>query len=326
MRTCFKHFVLISCLTADGQGKAQNLVPNWSFEQISLCPHDEDQLEYAYGWGDYFVTPDLYNSCDGADTAGVPANWAGYQVPGNGVGYAGLIAYGAGGNGHEVIGAQFTSPLQVGVAYELSVRFSWTTGAVGTLTSIKYSSNNLGLMLRTQPLMDLEWLPWPNYAHVSSPDVISDSVEWTTVQGVIVADSAYQFVLVGNFFDDASTTVELTNPGGQFGFSYYYVDDVCVVPLGGECGLAANVHTTASSSSFVVHPVPFDEEIVIDGPLQGDISIQVLGALGAEVYRSEITGHQGPGVLHLPELASGPYILRVTDPQRELLRQLIVRR
>lgn len=301
---------------------AQNCVPNWSFEVITSCPHDEDQLEHATGWSDHLGTPDLYNVCDGTDTAGVPANWAGFQVPANGSGYAGIIAYGSGGNYHEIAGAQLTSSLEIGAAYYMSVRFSWTPVA-GTF---KYANNNLGLMLRTQPLMDLEWLPWPNNAHVYSTDVISDSVGWTTVQGVVVADSGYQYVFVGNFFDDALTTAELVNPGAQYGMSYYYVDEVCVVPLGGDCGVPSTIGSLAHQRSFTVRPVPFEEEIVIDGSFQGDVGVEILSALGTPVHRTEISARTGSIVLGLPGLASGPYVLRVVNQERELHRQLIVRR
>ena len=49
---------------------AQNLVPNWSFEEISSCPQDLGEIEKAIAWrtfrGDYSC--DLYHVCGHADS------------------------------------------------------------------------------------------------------------------------------------------------------------------------------------------------------------------------------------------------------------------
>lgn len=42
--------------------KAQNLVPNPSFEQISTCPSSLAQLQLATGWIS-IESPDLFSTC-----------------------------------------------------------------------------------------------------------------------------------------------------------------------------------------------------------------------------------------------------------------------
>src|SRR6202008_3535364 len=52
---------------------AQNLVPNFSFEQHDSCPNMQDQIHYALGWkkcSDSLSTPDYYNAC--SSTYGIP--------------------------------------------------------------------------------------------------------------------------------------------------------------------------------------------------------------------------------------------------------------
>ncbi len=300
--------------------RAQNLVPNPSFEQLSSCPNDADQLVFATGWNSYGFTVDLFNTCDGSDTAGVPLNYFGYQQPYSGAGYAGLITYGGGGNYHEVLGAQLIIPLTIGQTYHVAGHFAWTAS---TVASYKFASNMIGMMFRTLPLLDLQWLPWPNYAHVYTQNIVLDSMSWTTIEGDFVADSAYQYIFIGNFFDDVYTDVTLVDPNGQFGMAYYYVDEICVIHAGGDCAVVSSVARYGSEDIHVL-PNPFAQELVIMNSNPGSITVQIFNLVGELVLQTILLS--GRTALQVPELAAGSYILRCIDINGELHQQLLIRR
>ena len=75
-----------------------NLVPNGSFENITSCPNSFSQIFLASPWWNScsrgsIITSDLFNSCDNNFEVGVPYNFAGYQEPYDGSGYAGFIGF-----------------------------------------------------------------------------------------------------------------------------------------------------------------------------------------------------------------------------------------
>ena len=88
-----KTFVSILFLIHLNIGFSQNLVPNPSFEDYSLCPTSSNQLSYALSWVNPTSSgsPDFYHGC--SSTYGIPSycncSYA-YQYPNLGIGYAGI--------------------------------------------------------------------------------------------------------------------------------------------------------------------------------------------------------------------------------------------
>jgi hypothetical protein len=72
-------------------------------------------------------------------------------------------------------------------------------------------------------------------AQVISYQVISDSANWTKVQGSFTANGTEEYVTIGNWLTDTTQTKLLNGPAagqlpGQF-FSEYIIDDASVIPL-----------------------------------------------------------------------------------------------
>lgn len=101
--------------------KAQNLVPNPSFEEYSSCPNTECGISLATGWYSAGYTPDYYNSCASWPN-GVPQNSVGYQYPSSGTAYIGIAAWGF--VVREYITAQLTNPLEIGKKYFVNFKVS----------------------------------------------------------------------------------------------------------------------------------------------------------------------------------------------------------
>ena len=83
----------------NNSGKAQNLIPNNSFETFLQCPTQADQGPAAVPWGsgNTYIFPELFNSCATLSSiVSVPVNadsMLGYQWPHSGNGYAGINVY-----------------------------------------------------------------------------------------------------------------------------------------------------------------------------------------------------------------------------------------
>jgi len=210
--------------------QAQNLVPNPSFEEYTTCPDGEDEIYYATGWSTYLNTPDYFNSCFvGNITSGnysVPTNGNGHQLPPNPncKAYAGLYNYNAWAiTGQELIGRSLYTTMTIGQKYFLEMKVSLANSSC-------LASNNLGFLFSTKPYNANNPAPVNNFAHYNYPYIIADTANWTKIFGSFIADSAYQYIIIGNFFD-LNHTDTIGIQGGYnclTSVAYYYIDDVCV--------------------------------------------------------------------------------------------------
>lgn len=230
--------------------RAQNLVPNWSFEEISSCPHEQGDIEKAIGWfafrGEFSC--DLYHVCGHPDSCGVPVNMIGEQLPASGQAYAGIHTFSADDGWpwyyREWIGAQLTTPLVVGATYYASLKINLTLGwgtGVPLTERCRFANDHTGLLFTTSQWLQVDFDPVPGFAQVFGTEVVEDTVGWTVISGSFVADSAYQYVVVGNFFSDEETSWSLMDPNGTGYMAYYYIDDVCVSSDPQYCAIASGL-------------------------------------------------------------------------------------
>lgn len=214
--------------------EAQNLVPNPSFEEYEVCPNT---IGFQPGdkplhWEKWLWSPEYFHSCAGTlndiDTVvDVPLNGFGFQYAKEGEAYIGMATFQD--DYREYVGCELTEPLVVGEHYQLSFWANVATG--GNYWDPKLASNNLGLLFTTSSNIwtGLSGPPFPfrNYAHLYSSAVLSDTVNWVQIAGSFTADSAYSYLVLGNFFEDALTdTMGLEGPSTYA--AYYFVDAVCV--------------------------------------------------------------------------------------------------
>ncbi len=194
-----------------------NLCPNPSFETFSSCGQ---YISMATGWKNCGETPDYFNSCSNPSPFGVPSNAIGYQFAATGNAYADLWTYSPTFLYRELIGISLTSPMIIGRTYYVAFKCS-----PGTLNGYSLQTNKLGLRFSTVAYDSINTPPINNFAHIYTNSIISDTTNWTTISGYVTADSAYSFLAIGNFFDDANTdTLSLCNGCSNFGV--YYIDDV----------------------------------------------------------------------------------------------------
>ena len=201
-----------------------NLVPNPSFEDTLGCPQGYPDLDTkCQNWKSFRYSPDYMNDC--SYVCGY-YNQYGYQQPHSGMAFAGIATYQLTDSTiREHIGVQLTSPLVIGAKYYVSffVSPAWNnlltniaTNKVGALATTSQYSDNNGL------------LPLPNTCTFYSDSIIKDTLTWHKIFGSFVADSIYQYLVIGIFFDDRF--IDTINFPYQLvpQVAYYYIDNVCL--------------------------------------------------------------------------------------------------
>jgi PKD repeat protein len=229
---------------------AQNLVPNPSFEIHSTCPTNYNQVTLATGWQKSLNNnapqyhTEYLNACSSNSLFQVPNNTWGIQAAFNGQAYMALntMAPSVFVNYRENIYIQLIAPLVIGQQYKIKLHVSHTDNS-------KFVTNNLGVKFSTTSNF-----PINNSAHIFSSTIITTNTSWDTIQGFFIADSAYQYMAIGNFFTDANTTRVLNYPSAAYSLDAYYIDDVsvtlnCIPPI---ATITGNVNSICPGDSITL--------------------------------------------------------------------------
>ena len=209
---------------------AQNLVPNPNFDSYSVCPENSGQLAFAFPWfSPNGRTTDFAHECASGIIAGIPINHWGDQVPAAGRGYAGIRTWLPSVNFfgrmyREYIAAELISPLEAGKTYYLSFKVSPGENA-------KYVSDDIAMALVDTVALNEHLLTYD--AALSNPEgnILSDFNSWKRISGQYIAKGGEKFVVIGNFKDDANTSLSIHNNGSidsLFSSTYLYIDEVSV--------------------------------------------------------------------------------------------------
>lgn len=244
-------FILLIVFTAFS-GMTQNLVPNPSFENFTTCPTASGQITFASPWYNATTsgTTDFFNACS-ASGYGVPKHGGiGYQYSKSGNGYSGIWVYSSGPNYREYLQVPLIDTLQIGTCYiveyyvNLFNTMKYALGSVDAhFSTIAIGTTGTGDVLNLSPQITK-----------FSSTAISDTVLWTKISGIYMATGVENYLTIGNFFDDINT--DTINTGSSYYGSYYYIDDVSVIPidsiLGGIPANAGNDTTIIGGDSVFV--------------------------------------------------------------------------
>ncbi len=294
--------------------KAQNLVPNASFEEYIDCPTAGEQMYNCADWwsaGLANTTPDYFNACSINPSVAPPHVNYGYQVPFSGIAYALVVTYYKPVYYREYIQAMLNLPLIAGNQYYVSFYASLPGGQ-----NISYAANKLGAFFTSYKFEAPHYAQPINFAHVYTDSILSDTVNWYHIQGIFTADSAYQYITIGNFFDDQHT--DTVNYGNSNAYSSaYYIDEVCVSTDSAHCYIAEGI-TGNIQDDFAVYPVPADDYIVINysGKSQYAVIIDDLGNKIAKLGREK----ESKKVIDCSRWLNGVYYLILDN----ILKKIII--
>ncbi len=287
-----------------------NLVPNGGFEEYTVCPSfpndlSPDVLEYV-GWKSTYNSVDFFSSCSTTTYVSIPSNIYGYQISSSGNCYIGLAGNAnISNNLREIATSTLQSAMDVGIKYFLRMKVSPTLGFGANLFV-----NRIGMLLSTVSSNSV----LPNFAHLKSNVVITDTLGWTELFGSIIADSAYQYISIGIFFNDNSiiTQTVLASQSSNY-YSYFYIDDVCVSVDSVFCKNFAQQSSNAINEVYLkqlrVYPNPIENNLIKFNEKLYNRKVTLVGFKGEIVFRIEnYTGDE----LQLPkELEEGIYNLTI---------------
>ncbi len=273
-KTCSQIVTVIDTTPPGTQCNGQNLVPNGNFESSTNCPSSISQFDFAAPWfTPTDATTDYYNACAGNGSfVTTPTAGAGYQVPLSGQAYAGAVLYTKFGTNptnsyREYLEVPLVTTLTPGQKYLVSFYVSraevygQAIADIGAkffpLPFVNYGPpNNLYSGVLVHPL--------PPQIVNPSTNVITDSTNWTLIQGLYTAIGWESHLILGNFKDDPNTTA--TFAGGAFtNYAYYYFDDVSVVAI---CDPDMTNKVVQCGQPWAIPPFP-----IIDNCSGGNITV-----------------------------------------------------
>ena len=296
---------------------AQNLIPNPGFEEADSC---SDQLPPFVGIHDWYSvngSPDHLRSClPYGDFRGLPMNFFTYQEPFEGASCAGMCTYHQNGSieSREWFMAPLLEPMVVGQTYHCSFRANAAFGGNHSYPQFWLANDKVGMRFATAAIP-----PWnvgdpypvpPNHAHIMYPQILADTVGWTLVSGSFVADSAYQYVMIGQFFSNALTDTLQFSPEGTPWYwlprAYTLVDAVCVSASPEGCDLGQGVGDLHAAGPLLF-PNPAQDHLIVSR--RAGFEAQVLDAVGRLLWQGRITADRW--VLEVGSWAHGAYVLRM---------------
>ena len=214
---------------------AQNLVPNGSFEEFSVCPgsYSRKPAEFRVkSWNPLTTgSPDYFNTCSEGEAA-VPYNWAGVSDPYDGYGYAGIYTWmNLDKEYREYLHCKLNRPLIkdsvyfVSFRYKLSSYSKFCTDRIGLLLS-----DSLGRITHDRPLKTP-----PTFEFVKDSALTAETGAWELAAAEYRANGVEQYLTIGNFSDNRSTHFYRIQfrPASEpmlANSAYYYIDNVMVVP------------------------------------------------------------------------------------------------
>jgi len=314
---------------------AQNLVPNYSFEQYDTCPSLGDQIQYATGWSKYSssnTTPDYYNTCSSSNAQGIPQSFWCYQPEHrNCNAYAGLVTWSSVANYREYTGIQLSQPLTIGQNYFIS--FITVMGELfdGTYYN-SMPTNNIGIRLSTVAFNGSNPCPMNNFAHLYYIPILNDTINWYRVSGSIIADSAYNYLVIGNFFDNINTdTLQYTCSTCVNNLGYYLVDDVCLstdslLCNGGidELQCITGVNEIIFTDGVKIFPNPVSDFVTLLFHNNRNMKIILYDILGKEIFANYISNKNSVNI-NLSSFHSGTYFLKIlnADSNYPIIKKII---
>ena len=257
-----KFLIIILFTCACGISQAQvNLVKNPSFEQYSICPNDDEQVSYSNYWSGidsswvFFTSPDprcnpeYYNTCSTSAGVSIPGNPYFYHYPRTGNAMMGVVFYDDGTVYHELIAfylqGRLYSTLVAGQSY-------CVTFYVVRYTYMGYANNNIGAYLDDGSIdtasvchnYQTEYTP-----QINDTSIITDTLNWTKIQGSFIANGTERCITIGNFFDTAHT--EHIQYPGYDRHGVYLVDDVSVIASNAIAQAGPDQTITAGCSTYI---------------------------------------------------------------------------
>ena len=250
-----------------------NLVLNPGFEEYTSCPTGNDQINRAKYWSsiDSLVTyktgydcyPDLCHRCvvfatDSFNSIPRSTNYWQYPRTGDGMMQFGAYYYDVkpgGWGGRQYVQGRLRNKLVAGKQYCVSffVNLEDCSG---------FSVKEISAYLDNGAIDTASKCDWPQTQYTpqvkNTGGFLSDTMGWMKIEGSFIAKGTESFITIGNFNDDAHTTVMPApyNPSFYFGIGHgiYLLDDVSVIPSDLPADAGPDTHVGKGDSVYIGRP------------------------------------------------------------------------
>lgn len=284
--------------------KAQNLVPNPSFEIQDTCPA-VSQIYKAPPWTTATMgTPDLYNST--CSTQNSPGR--------TGIGSSGVYTYNTFANNREYMRAPLNSTLIAGQSYCVSFYVK--------RLNYRYACNRIGIYFSDSPIYQstTSVLPYTPQVQYTLSTAITSSTNWTLISGNFIASGIEDNITIGSFSNDAGTDTVVANSGSTSKVCYYRIDDISVV----QCGVGLD--NDFMSSKIDLFPNPAKDAFSIQAPehLLVDF-ISVYNNLGQEVIKyTKPENIEGLISFENLKLSDGVYTIQLSTDEGLITKKMCI--
>jgi OOP family OmpA-OmpF porin len=311
--------------------QAQNLVPNYSFENMIKCIQGFNQFTgYVDNWSGGSSGLCYFTSVCNENTDSVPLNWWGYQYAHTGKAYAGIYLYVSDScstcslsskNDRDYMQDSLSTNLLASTRY-------YVTFFVSAADTSWYYCSDIGAYFSDSAL----YYP-TGIAHAKSyltPQVANNPVKnsltkakaWIKVSGSFIAKGGEKYIIIGNFKTDSASSiiykgeVSTTEPD-----AFYYIDDVIVSPDSNYADSIEGIaQLTVNSEKVKVWPNPSDGKFTIESTVgSGKSSVEIYNMLGEKVYSETLRQAQGDNIINLQSQPDGLYLYRVISEKGELI-------
>ena len=227
-----------------------NLVHNPSFESFWRCPRNIDRVKDANFWSSTndtlssdtlsynFCAPQYCNTCSDYYKVTIPNSWfySHYPRTGNGMMHMNMYFNGVLSgylNQRDYLQGRLEYPLVLGNQYCI-------TFYVALAGASAYASNKIGAYLDDGTIdttVNCGFVQSMYIPQLIENAVITDTANWTKIQGSFTAIGNEKFITIGNFsviedVDSLATNFARAALIGNIGVGYYLVDDVSVIKVG----------------------------------------------------------------------------------------------
>ncbi len=235
--------------------KAQNLVPNPSFEEVDSLPCSFIQGDYGDPILDDYVKDWTVPTGATSDISSIllpdtcfanPQRLNIFPRTGNNI--AGMVT-GEPEDYREYLQVKLEEELLPGKSYyaEMYVMHNPEFPFAANNLAMYFSENEIDEQIEYRGV--LEFTP-----QILESEIIVNKQKWHKISGCFVADNEFKYLLLGNFSSVSNTDVLFLNEQGQF-TAYYFIDDVYVgevaplVDLGNDTTLCAGETLLLDASS-----------------------------------------------------------------------------
>jgi len=287
--------------------QAQNLIPNYSFENHNTCgPYIISPYLIGYDttvtlwFSPTLGSPDYFDTC-GPNDYGVPQNPFGFQFARTGYGYVDIDVFSLNPvNYREYVEVKLTDSLIEGKKYCASYFVSLSD-------SSNYAIENMGLYFSDNLIKDSSIYHLPYIPQIKNPldSFLTDKKNWKLISGEYIAHGGEKYITIGNFYDDNNTDTIHVSGGSHYlqQEAIYYIDDVWV----SLCSDTLGINEINENNNISVYPNPANDNITIETPPLS--IIEILDIEGQLIKTCKASGNKTYiDVLNFP---SGVYVVEV---------------